>query len=261
MRRTAMCLLALMIGTLIVGTTACSRVGSFADTTEPSTSTAHWFTITTASATTTDAPITTPVVTDTTTTAPTVTTDAPVSTTVPATTATPIATTAKSVTATLPVTTTAKPVTTEAPITTTVKPVSETAPATVELQDVYDFVLNSKSMVFHTPDCGSGNHIKAENRAEFSGTWEELIAEGYSPCGNCDPADGFAASPTTTKEPAATAQPQTECDFVLNTKSKKFHEPDCGSAKTIKDENREAFSGTRDELIAEGYSPCGNCKP
>lgn len=50
-------------------------------------------------------------------------------------------------------------------------------------------------------------------------------------------------------------------DYVLNTNTKKFHYPSCKSAKTIKDKNRDEYTGTRDELIAMGYSPCGNCDP
>ncbi len=53
----------------------------------------------------------------------------------------------------------------------------------------------------------------------------------------------------------------TETIYVLNTNTKKFHSPDCASADKISDENREETSKSREELIAEGYSPCGNCKP
>lgn len=49
--------------------------------------------------------------------------------------------------------------------------------------------------------------------------------------------------------------------FVLNTSSRKFHTPDCPSAATIKEDNRDEFKGSRDLLIAQGYSPCGQCKP
>ncbi len=51
------------------------------------------------------------------------------------------------------------------------------------------------------------------------------------------------------------------CDFVLNTSSKKFHIPGKRCAESISDKNREDFTGTREELISEGYSPCGTCKP
>ena len=49
--------------------------------------------------------------------------------------------------------------------------------------------------------------------------------------------------------------------FILNTSSKKFHTPDCPNAATIKKENRDEFHGDRELLIAQGYSPCGQCKP
>lgn len=49
--------------------------------------------------------------------------------------------------------------------------------------------------------------------------------------------------------------------YVLNVNTKKFHYSDCSSAKKIKAENRGTYSGSRDELIAMGYTPCGNCDP
>ena len=48
--------------------------------------------------------------------------------------------------------------------------------------------------------------------------------------------------------------------YVINTASKKFHVSTCGSAKTINAENRKT-SNDRQKLIADGYSPCGTCKP
>ena len=56
-----------------------------------------------------------------------------------------------------------------------------------------------------------------------------------------------------------TTAPQTA--YILNTNTKKFHLPTCSSAKKIKDENRETWEGDREELIGQGYSPCGQCKP
>ena len=29
----------------------------------------------------------------------------------------------------------------------------------------------------------------------------------------------------------------------------------------VKAKNKEEFNGSRDELIAEGYEPCGSCRP
>ena len=59
---------------------------------------------------------------------------------------------------------------------------------------------------------------------------------------------------STQKEPEDTL-------YILNTSSGKFHLPSCSGAASMKEENRQAFSGSREELIAQGYSPCGQCKP
>ena len=50
-------------------------------------------------------------------------------------------------------------------------------------------------------------------------------------------------------------------DYILNVKNKKFHKPDCSAASDISSANKQDFTGTRDQLIAQGYSPCGICKP
>lgn len=50
-------------------------------------------------------------------------------------------------------------------------------------------------------------------------------------------------------------------DYVLNTSSKKFHLPDCSSVDSMSGKNRQEYHGTREELIAQGYEPCGSCHP
>lgn len=52
-----------------------------------------------------------------------------------------------------------------------------------------------------------------------------------------------------------------EVTYILNTSSKKFHDPSCSGAEDIKESNKEVFTGSREELIAQGYTPCGRCKP
>ena len=50
-------------------------------------------------------------------------------------------------------------------------------------------------------------------------------------------------------------------DYVLNTSSKKFHRPDCPSVDSMSEKNQQEYHGTREELIAQGYEPCGSCNP
>ncbi len=49
--------------------------------------------------------------------------------------------------------------------------------------------------------------------------------------------------------------------YILNTNSHKFHLPSCSSVNKISDKNKESYYGSRDELINEGYEPCGVCNP
>ena len=56
-------------------------------------------------------------------------------------------------------------------------------------------------------------------------------------------------------------QPSAGTDYVLNTNTKKFHYPSCSSVKRMSEKNKSFFTGTRDEVIAMGYDPCGNCHP
>ena len=59
----------------------------------------------------------------------------------------------------------------------------------------------------------------------------------------------------------STASDGAVIEYVLNTNSQKFHDPDCSSVDDMSPKNREEYTGTRDELIAKGYSPCGVCNP
>lgn len=52
-----------------------------------------------------------------------------------------------------------------------------------------------------------------------------------------------------------------EITYILNTNSHKFHAPSCSSVNQMSDSNKEGFAGTRDEVIAMGYEPCGRCNP
>lgn len=59
-------------------------------------------------------------------------------------------------------------------------------------------------------------------------------------------------------DPDSTATRQ---EYVVNTNTKKFHLPECSSAVSIKEKNRNSIIGTRDELIEMGYEPCKICNP
>ena len=50
-------------------------------------------------------------------------------------------------------------------------------------------------------------------------------------------------------------------NYILNINTNKFHYSYCKNAETIKETNRRERYCTRDELIALGFTPCGNCQP
>ncbi len=51
----------------------------------------------------------------------------------------------------------------------------------------YSYIANKNSMVFHLPSCPSTSQMKESNKVFLTGTREDAIAQGYSPCGNCKP--------------------------------------------------------------------------
>lgn len=50
-------------------------------------------------------------------------------------------------------------------------------------------------------------------------------------------------------------------NYILNTNTKKFHVPTCSSVNRMSEKNKQEFYGSRDEVIAMGYSPCQRCNP
>ncbi len=61
--------------------------------------------------------------------------------------------------------------------------------------------------------------------------------------------------------PDRTIPDREEITYVLNTNTKRFHYPSCPSVEETKEKNRAYSTKTREELIEEGYTPCGRCRP
>ena len=49
--------------------------------------------------------------------------------------------------------------------------------------------------------------------------------------------------------------------FILNNSSKKFHKEDCSGVKSMSEANKSTYTGERQDLIEDGYEPCGTCNP
>lgn len=124
----------------------------------------------------------------------------------------------------------------------------------------------------------TGNHVLYRVTPIFVG--DELVArgvemEGYSVedegegvcfhvyCYNSQP--GVVIDYATGESRADAAPPSSAASevsaYVLNTGSGKFHLPSCASVKDIKPANRQTYSGDRQALLDQGYSPCKSCNP
>lgn len=112
-------------------------------------------------------------------------------TAVTTTTAAETATTTTKATTTTTTTTTTEATTTAAETTTAATeppaPAQEETPAEQPAANVFTYVINTGSGIFHYPSCSSAKRISDANCSEYTGTRDDLIAQGYSPCGNCDP--------------------------------------------------------------------------
>ncbi|MGN0311806.1 MAG: DNA/RNA non-specific endonuclease [Lachnospiraceae bacterium] len=52
-----------------------------------------------------------------------------------------------------------------------------------------------------------------------------------------------------------------ETIYILNTNTKKFHRTSCASVEDISKKNKKTVTESREQLVSDGYSPCGNCNP
>lgn len=73
-----------------------------------------------------------------------------------------------------------------------------------------------------------------------------------------EPAEPQAPAP---QEPSVSQEEPQEITYILNTSTKKFHYPYCKSVKQMNDKNKKEYTGSRDEVISQGFVPCKNCDP
>jgi hypothetical protein len=89
-------------------------------------------------------------------------------------------------TSTTTITTTNTPTTTENTTTTPTK-TTTIAKNTTTNDNKNDYVLNTSTMKFHSPSCSSVGDIQPQNRKDVHTTSDDLKAQGYEPCGRCNP--------------------------------------------------------------------------
>ena len=127
----------------------------------------------------------------------------------------------------------------------------------------------------------TGSHVMYRVTPVFSG--DDLVAQGvqmeaYSVeddgdgicfnvfCYNVQPgvtidyADGTNhLSDKDAQTDSSTSTDTASAHYVLNTSSKKYHDPSCSAVGKMSEKNRRDFTGTQAELEKEGYTPHTSC--
>ncbi len=119
----------------------------------------------------------------------------------------------------------------------------------------------------------TGNHVLYRVRPFFEG--ENLLASGVfmeawsvedNGAGICFHVFVYNVQPGvvidyTDGESRLAETSGTPGDYILNTNTYKFHAPACDSVKDMAEKNKQAYSGTREDIIGMGYAPCRRCNP
>lgn len=130
---------------------------------------------------------------------------------------------------------------------------------------VADYVTETRNHVLYrvTPIFEGNNLVASGVQMEAQSVEDEGEGIQFNVyCYNVQP--GVEIDYTTGDSWLSDAEPtetQTGQTYILNTSSKKFHLPTCSSAENLKEENKETYTGARQELIDQGYTPCGRCNP
>ena len=128
----------------------------------------------------------------------------------------------------------------------------------------------------------TGSHVMYRVTPVFSG--DDLVAQGvqmeaYSVeddgdgicfnvfCYNVQPgvtidyADGtnHLSDKDAQADSSSTSTDAASAHYVLNTSSKKYHDPSCSAVGKMSEKNRRDFTGTQAELEKEGYTPHTSC--
>lgn len=136
--------------------------------------------------------------------------------------------------------------------------------------DVADYIEITNNHVYYkvTP-IFQGNNLVA-NGVQMQAYSVEDNGQGISfnvYCYNVQPGvaiDYATGDNQTVASSSITSTSSDEADkktYIVNTKTKKFHNPDCDGAKKMSSSNKKKYKGTRDSLISNGYSPCQKCNP
>ena len=88
-----------------------------------------------------------------------------------------------------------------------------------------------------------------------------FIGESQTVQASLGNAGGYSSSGGNSNTSGNSSSSGNKKNYILNTNTHKFHLPGCKSVKQMKQKNKKSYTGTREDIINMGYSPCKNCNP
>ena len=112
---------------------------------------------------------------------------------------------------------------------------------------------------------GTGGDAALSQSAPSKGETNASGASNSSTSSNTAAGNGAQAtasdSADTSGDPSSSASTAEQQTYIPNKRSHKFHRPECDGAQSMSPSNKEEFTGLRQTLIDEGYTPCKSCNP
>ena len=93
---------------------------------------------------------------------------------------------------------------------------------------------------------------------------ESCLDNNIQMVSNSEPVISSKPEPQVLEPEIQTVEPISEpqsTTYILNTNTMKFHYPSCSSVDDMKEKNKQAFTGNREDVILQGYVPCKRCNP
>lgn len=111
----------------------------------------------------------------------------------------------------------------------------------------------------------AGNDLKERKDGQSQGAYSKKASDNeQSEKSDSKKASGHEQSQKEDVKGTSVTEKGTESvkkDYILNTNTKKIHDPSCSSVEETLPKNRKKVKEDRNKLLEEGYEPCKRCKP
>lgn len=110
-------------------------------------------------------------------------------------------------------------------------------------------------------DAALSQYAASKGEAGASGTNSSSTSSNAAGGNEAEAAPSGSSDAKTSGDSSSSASTAEQQTYILNKRSHKFHRPGCDSVQSMSPSNKEEFTGLRQTLIDEGYTPCRSCNP